>query len=58
MLKTKSGLSEFNQKLNKYLLNPISGNADVEKDNVKENTVTEIKNVKFSYPKNGLYGLL
>jgi hypothetical protein len=60
MLENNVGLTSLNQKLNKYLLNPIAESIEQEKDMIvnQARKLTETKTVKFSYPKNGLYGLL
>ena len=60
MLESKTGLTSLNQKLNKYLINPIAETIENEKDMIvtQAKKLTERKSVKYSYPKNGLYGLL
>ena len=57
MLQSKTTLETFNHNLTKYLIDPISEGVGREKAG-EVRKATEIKNVKFSYPKNGLYGLL
>jgi hypothetical protein len=58
MLKTKEGLSTINQKLNDYL-SPINEKVGNKKDITDQTkALTEAKTAKYSYPKNGLYGLL
>ena len=60
MVKEKSSIQTFNQNLAKYLVDPIgealNHNADAGLKN--DQKANEVKKVKFSYPKNGLYGLL
>ena len=60
MLKSKTGLNDLNQKFSKYLIAPIAETIEQEKDMIvtKAKNLSATKAVKFSYPKNGLYGLL
>ncbi len=60
MSKTTNELSKLNQKLNKYVINPLSESVSREAEMVIEQAkkLTTPKTIRVSYPRNGLYGLL
>ncbi|MDQ8051717.1 MAG: hypothetical protein REI78_01765 [Pedobacter sp.] len=57
MLKTKDGLLALDQKFNKLILSSAKQHVDDRNDKL-EKALAEGKPIKYSYPKNGLYGLL